>query len=816
MEEILLSEIAENIGNDNRSVEELIDNIMQRVEWTKADEKRWKKLTPEQRERFTQPDYMLRRIAEIRYAKENLRHIVYTNLKRAPGNLGEKDKMLGLYDTLEKFEYKCPYSDTLLIGGEQSIHIDHIIPVTMGGPTDDWNCIPVCGTCNISKKDRHLLDWWQDNRTAKEEYKLVRIFEHITRKLLDNSNQIRYVETEDNTKHLDVITFLSQLLDHIEQNKQYILGPNTSILDDNSKAIETKLKELKKAFEKVVKKNSDKTLKTDKQYFKEQKAMLKYVKGLGVASYYKIAYTYFNEIQEMLNNGTSKEDIKEFCFDKDSWFPFFYIKLIEYKQKNGSFDGATQDEEIGGKVTKIRQAYKGKGSTKLTQEMIDKLNDIGFPLEVENVDWFTPFYKKLINYKESHNGSFAGITNDKEIGNTVTGVRQAYKGKGSTKLTQEMIDKLNAIGFEWEFEWFIPFYEKLIDYKERQGSFVGVTQDKEIGRTVGDIRSAYKGKGNTKLTQEMIDKLNAIGFDWGKDKEEIFGQWFTLFYEKLIEYKANNGSFAGVRGDKEIGNTVNRVRQAYKGKGRTKLTQEMMDKLNAIGFPWEAEKEDWFTPFYEKLIEYKEIHNGSFAGITQDKEIGNTANGVRRAYKHKDQEDKLKGIINLTQEMIDKLNAIGFEWKVEKIEWFAPFLEKLINYKERQGSFVGVRQDKEIGRTVGGIRSAYKGKGNTKLTQEMIDKLNAIDFPWEVPVEDRFKDWFTSFYEKIMEYKEKNGSFAGVTNDKEIGNTVGKVRQAYKGKGGTKLTQEMIEQLNAIGFPWESRAKKVQEDVFSV
>ena len=598
MEREILVEVANDIGNDNKSVDELIDNIMQRVEWTRKDEKRWKKLTPEQRERLTQPTYLVRQIAEIRYAKENLRNIVYENLKRAPGNLGEEDKMLGLYSILEKFNYSCLYSDTLLIGGEQSIHIDHIIPVTMGGPTDDWNCIPVCGSCNESKSNRHLLDWWQDNRTLEEEYKLVRIFEYMTSKLLDNTNQIRYIEREDNKKHLDVITFLHQLLDHIEQNKQYMLGPNASILDDNSKAIETKLKELKKIFERVVKKNSDKTLKTDKQHFKEQKQMVKYVKGLGVRSYYKIAYTYFNEIKDMLNQGIDEEGIRQFCFDRDDSFNFtlFYEKLIEYKENhNGSFVGIVMDKEIGYTISNVRQAFKGKGTLKLTTEMIDKLNAIGFPWEVEKVDWFTPFYEKLVKYKEK-NGSFAWVRADKEIGNTVNSVRQAYKGIRDLKLTTEMIEKLNAIDFPWEValkdrykDWFNPFYEKLIEYKENHnGSFDGVTQDKEIGGRVKDVRQAYKGNGNHKLTQEMIDKLNAIGFDWGKDKEKIEGQWFIPFYEKLIEYKKIYGDFAGVRGDKEIGVRVNGVRQAYKGKGSLKLTQEMIDKLNAIGFPWEA------------------------------------------------------------------------------------------------------------------------------------------------------------------------------------------------------------------------------------
>ena len=150
----------------------------------------------------------------------------------------------------------------------------------------------------------------------------------------------------------------------------------------------------------------------------------------------------------------------------------------------------------------------------------------------------------------------------------------------------------------------------------------------------------------------MIDKLNAIGFPWELD-------WFTPFYEELIEYKErHNGSFVGVANDKEIGNTVSGVRQAYKGKGSYKLTQEMINKLNAIGFHWE--REDWFTPFYEKLIEYKESHNGSFSGVTQDEEINKTVGSVRQAYKGK------KGVANLTQQMIDKLNAIGFPFSVDK------------------------------------------------------------------------------------------------------------------------------------------------------
>jgi len=654
LEKNLINRVAKKIGKDNQTLEEVIEKIMISVDnWAQEHKKDLAGLDEKTRQEFRKPSFLLSKLIKIKYAEEKLIQIVHHNLKRAPGNLSEEQRMLAIYDTFKKFDYKCAYSDTLLLGGNQSIHLEHIIPVAMGGPTDDWNCIPICGTCNSSKKDKHLLDWWKENRKIEEEYKLVKIFEHMTSKLLDETNTIKYVKQDNNPIHLDAITFLNQLLNHIEENKQYIFNKEFSSEKEKQNAINSKLKELKSTFEKVVKKN-DRNTKTDKQYFAEQKEMVKYVKSLGVSSYYKVAYTYFNTIKEMQNLGKPEEEIKEFCIAQDDWFTPFYEKLIAYKKAhNGSFDGVTQDEEIGDTVGSIRQAKKGKGRTKLTTDMIDKLNTIDFPWERE--DWFTPFYEKLITYKEAHNGSFDGVATDKEIGDSINRIRKAKKGKGGTKLTTDMIDKLNTIDFPWEREdWFTPFYEKLIAYKEsHNGSFDGVATDKEIGGQVGGVRQAKKGKGSgTKLTPEMIIKLEEIGFPWEVEKED----WFTPFYEKLIAYKeSHNGSFDGVTAcDSEIEDKVNRIRKAKKGKGSTKLTTDMIDKLNTIDFPWE--REDWFTPFYEKLIAYKESHNGSFDGVATDVEIGGQVNRIRKAKKG-------KGSTKLTDEMIAKLDAIDFPWE---------------------------------------------------------------------------------------------------------------------------------------------------------
>ena len=357
-------------------------------------------------------------------------------------------------------------------------------------------------------------------------------------------------------------------------------------------------------------------------------------------------------------------------------------------------------------------------------------------------------------------------------------------------------------------KWFEHFFEKLVEYKEKHGNFYGVTQDPEIGVLVHGIRCAYKGIGTRKLTSEMIEKLNSIGFSWEADINDYYAKWFPEFYEKVVAYKAKHGTFYGITTDKEIGWQVINVRKAYKGKDGPKLTQEMIEKLESIDFPWVAEKTDWFTPFYEKVVAYKEKY-GTFKGIIIDKEIGTTVSNIRCAYKG-------MGRTKLTQEMIEKLNSIGFPWQADKNEyqakWFSEFYEKVVAYKAKHGTFYGITTDKEIGHKVGSVRCAYKGKGVTKLTQEMIDKLNEIGFSWEA----EYGSWFDSFYEKVVAYKEKHGTFKGITADKEIGLQVCGVRSAYKGKGGTKLTQEMINKLNSIGFPWSAKSKQVKEDDLTI
>ncbi len=199
---------------------------------------------------------------------------------------------------------------------------------------------------------------------------------------------------------------------------------------------------------------------------------------------------------------------------------------------------------------------------------------------------------------------------------------------------------------------------------------------------------------------------------------------------------------------------------------------------------------EWFDEFYDRLVEYRRA-NGGYANISLDPEIGSKVHQLRRAYKEKDRSE-------LTQVMIKKLDSIGFVWEAEKIDWFNPLYEKILTYKASHNGFVGISMDSEIGKDVRSLRNAYKFKGDRKLTPEMVERLDAIDFVWEVQKVNNFSE----FIEKLLRYKEIHGSFAGLTRDEELGTMVSAIRSAYKKQDKRKLTPEMIDQLNRIGFPF--------------
>ena len=118
---------------------------------------------------------------------------------------------------------------------------------------------------------------------------------------------------------------------------------------------------------------------------------------------------------------------------------------------------------------------------------------------------------------------------------------------------------------------------------------------------------AKKGKGNRKITQERIEKLDGLGFQWAVQKHAEEAAW-SRWVAELKKYREVHGNCRvpmqrgdGVECDmagceeaqhKALGKWVADQR-VHKRKGSKRMTPARIEELNSIeGWLWEARKKD--------------------------------------------------------------------------------------------------------------------------------------------------------------------------------------------------------------------------------
>lgn len=55
------------------------------------------------------------------------------------------------YDVLRRCNFACYYCGMPASMGVKQLHIDHVIPVALGGTNDPWNLVAACWDCNAGK-----------------------------------------------------------------------------------------------------------------------------------------------------------------------------------------------------------------------------------------------------------------------------------------------------------------------------------------------------------------------------------------------------------------------------------------------------------------------------------------------------------------------------------------------------------------------------------------------------------------------------------------------------------------------------------------
>ena len=211
--------------------------------------------------------------------------------------------------------------------------------------------------------------------------------------------------------------------------------------------------------------------------------------------------------------------------------------MVNFKTKNG-YEYDEEGVNLGSWVSIQRMAYKNKGNLKLTDYQIKLLEKIEMIFDVHSDTWMKK-YKLAESYYE-HYGNLEiprnfktsnGYEYDEQgirLGNWINIQRQAYKGKGTYKITEEQKELLKRIWFSLNIR--IDSWQKKYNlaesYYKHHGNLEipqnfkttnGYEYNEEgikLGVWINNQRVAYKNKGNLKLTDYQIKLLEKIEIRW--------------------------------------------------------------------------------------------------------------------------------------------------------------------------------------------------------------------------------------------------------------------------------------------------------------
>ena len=274
----------------------------------------------------------------------------------------------------------------------------------------------------------------------------------------------------------------------------------------------------------------------------------------------------------------------------------------------------------------------------------------------------------------------------------------------NNKLASERIEALEDIGVEWtrpkggskpdDPAWWKRFADLKV-YKEKHGDCNVPINDKanpQLANWVYNQRACYhrfideNRKQSPGITKERIEALNEIGFEWRLRERP---EWDER-YDELVAYKEQHGNTLvpmGSRRDSDnkylglamwVSSQRTQYRLLQEGK-HSYVTDERIQKLDKIGFVWDTVEAAWEEKFNE-LIEFKATHGHTYVPKSwEDQELFRWVSAQRQEYR------KLKEGTpsQMTEDRIQRLDGIGFEWRSKKTyQWKIRFGELRDFYDE--------------------------------------------------------------------------------------------------------------------------------------
>ena len=388
-------------------------------------------------------------------------------------------------------------------------------------------------------------------------------------------------------------------------------------------------------------------------------------------------------------NRKLRDDLQFGCeLDDERWL-VYYTRLVLYQKNYGNVDVPQeweQDEALGRWVNKQRLLYRryarnnyyqheiktdgtlGRKVIPLSPWRIQMLYDLGFSFKI-NLGWHDRL-AQLERFKEKYGHVQVSISDEDEfpglhvwIQRQRTNYRRWKHGLPSSMNKRRFV-LLDRLGLDWDpiASIWESRIEQLNEYRKEHGHVrVTKAQNMELALWLIYVRSQYRIYQETPwesaLTQERIEELEGLGMDW----EPILNQWQQQF-EALVEFRDQNGHCmvpVDYPDNPSLSIWCQKQRLNYKS---GLLSEEYTEKLRSIGFVFSV-YDAAFERGLDRLRAYKEIHGDCRVPRSySDKELVSFVHRQRNQYKR-----RMNGYSSsLTEERIEKLEDLGFEWRVRK------------------------------------------------------------------------------------------------------------------------------------------------------
>ena len=339
---------------------------------------------------------------------------------------------------------------------------------------------------------------------------------------------------------------------------------------------------------------------------------------------------------------------------------------------------------------------------------------------------------------------------------------------------------------------------------------------------VFDLVAQFEGLGNGRtLQRDCTEAMTRAGSKtpgfrqerpmqqtyrlYGKLRREMEARWEVLCQaaadaaakEGTLELPRSYTIHSGV----PVGKWLELQRQVQAGQRPGRLTAEQAAKLEKLGIRWNHRLEAAWEKGFASAQKYRTEH-GDLLVPVRYRDKNDFALGEWIVYNR---QRYLGG--NLTQNRIERLEAIGMVWSTSNDLWEQNYAAATQYYLEHGNLEVPIKYETPsgfgLGVWLGAQRAAHKAG---ELPQEQVERLDALGMDWT----NRNDRKWMSLYDVAAAYYHEHGNLnvpsEYVTPDGVLlGKWVARQRYAYLNpdRSSARVTPERKALLDKLGMVWE-------------